>query len=175
MSAYSQQQRLYSALAASLLMHATLLGISDMARLFSVQPGKTTLPALQARLVPAVKESALLKNTLPEAEGPLLALPAQPAARPARVLPQPSRQRQAERKLVEHLFYPPEAIARGLEGEVRLLLTLAADGQVLDVRIASSSGHDVLDQAAAKAANIMRRLPDTGVRELILPVEFKLQ
>ena len=31
----------------------------------------------------------------------------------------------ARRKLAEHVYYPPEAIRLGLEGEVRLLLTLA--------------------------------------------------
>lgn len=169
MPAFTSQHRLYFALAASVLLHATLLGVDDPARLFSLRPGNAVVPVLQARLLPAPSESALLKNTLSGDEQPTLAL------RTASSLPQTLRRQLAGRKLAEHVFYPPEAIARGLEGEVRLLLTLAPDGKVLDAQIASSSGHGLLDQAAAEAAYAMGRLPDTGVRELILPVVFKLQ
>lgn len=171
----TSQHRLYFALAASVLLHATLLGVDDPARLFSLRPGNTALPMLQARLLPAPGESALLKNTLSGDEQQTLVLPPPIAARTASSLPQPLQPHLARRKLAEHVFYPPEAIARGLEGEVRLLLTLAPDGKVLDAQIVSSSGHGLLDQAAAEAAYAMGRLPDTGVRELILPVVFKLQ
>ena len=39
--------------------------------------------------------------------------------------------RRAQAALSEHLFYPPEAIARGLEGDVILLLTLSDSGQIV--------------------------------------------
>ena len=175
MPACPQQHRLYFALAASVLLHATLLAVDDLARLFPVRPENSVVPLLQARLLPAPGDSALLKNTLSQDELPTLALPPPVAARTADSLPQPLRPHLAGRKLAEHVFYPPEAIARGLEGEVRLLLTLAPDGKILDAQIVSSSGHGLLDQAAAEAAYAMGRLPDTGVRELILPVVFRLQ
>src|SRR3954468_17071185 len=38
-------------------------------------------------------------------------------------------------------FYPPEAIARGIEGETILLLRYKPDGTLLDAKIAHSSGH----------------------------------
>src|SRR4051812_26818264 len=45
-------------------------------------------------------------------------------------------------------FYPPEAVARGIEGETILLLRYKPDGSLLDAKIAHSSGHAILDQAA---------------------------
>ncbi|MBI5922614.1 MAG: TonB family protein [Betaproteobacteria bacterium] len=180
MPAYFQQRRLYLSLAASLLFHAALLGSGDLALLFAPQwvkavPAVLQVPVLQAYLLPIPNTAELLKNTLSEEKAEVLALSPRPAARPAGTMPQAPREESAERKLAEHLFYPPEAIASGLQGEVRLLLLLDAEGGVIDAQIASSSGHDLLDQAAIAAAHAMRRLPDTGVRELILPVVFKLQ
>ena len=81
----------------------------------------------------------------------------------------------AQRKLSKQLFYPPEAVARGIEGEVRLILKLSAEGAVVEVSIAASSGHAILDNAAIKAALAMGRLSGASSRELILPVIFRLQ
>ncbi|WP_373096440.1 energy transducer TonB [Zhongshania sp.] len=44
--------------------------------------------------------------------------------------------------------YPEEARRKGIEGELRLLLMLMPDGRIDEVRILSSSGSAVLDQAA---------------------------
>ncbi len=55
------------------------------------------------------------------------------------------------RKRVEsvgNLNYPPEAQRRRLYGSLRLLVAQRSDGGVDDVRVLSSSGHEVLDQAA---------------------------
>lgn len=137
-------------------------------------------PALPAPVAPA---ESLLKNTLDvEAEKPLpppSPAPApeirRPAANKARA-PQVAKRevRSAQKKLAQHLYYPPEAVARGLEGEVRLLVTLGADGGIADVRVAASSGYPLLDNAAAKAAWAMGRAEASG-RELLLPVIFRLQ
>jgi TonB family protein len=48
--------------------------------------------------------------------------------------------------------YPAEALAQGETGEVGLLIHVAPDGTVLDTQIDTSSGSDVLDQAAARCA-----------------------
>jgi protein TonB len=175
-----QQRRFYLSLAASVLFHAALLASNELANLFAPKRFKTPAPVLQApglqaHLLPIRSTENLLKNTLSEDAAEALVLRSPPAPRPARSIPQTPRKNSAERKLADHLFYPPEAVARGLQGEVRLLLMLDAEGEVIDALIASSSGHDLLDQAAIAAAHAMRRLPDTGVRELILPVVFKLQ
>lgn len=176
-------RRLSLAFAASLLLHAATVGSGLFRELLRPLPP----PVLQAtlRLPPAPPAAAepLLKNTLDD-ETPLPAAPPEPPPPPptARPTPQPpaakadKRQLQAaQRKLAEHLYYPPEAIAAGLEGEARLILTLTADGSVADVQLAASSGHALLDNAAIRAAFAIGRLPGVSTRELILPVIFRLQ
>ena len=81
----------------------------------------------------------------------------------------------AQRKLSKHVFYPPEAVSRGLEGDVRLIVKLASDGRIDDVQLAASSGHPLLDNAAIRAAYAMGSLAGASGRELIVPVYFRLQ
>lgn len=82
--------------------------------------------------------------------------------------------RQAQAMLSKHLFYPPPAVAQGLEGEVVLLLTLDTTGQIRAVDIAKSSGHVLLDEAALDAASHIGSLPGNP-RQTLLPVTFRLQ
>lgn len=173
-------RRLALALGVSLLLHATLLGEEFLHGKPPVPVTRHATPTLQARLSMPAELEPLLKNTLAVQENP----PAPPVSKlpstsPAKPTPTTrthrSQERAAQRKLSEHLYYPPAAIALGLEGETRLLLTLAADGTILDIRIASSSTHAILDQAAVNAARSMQRIPDSGMKELLLPVIFRLQ
>jgi len=169
--------RLILAFALSLAVHGVLL----FPDIFKRQPVAPPRPALQAllRLPPkpeAPPAEPLLKNTIDTEEAP------QVVKQPPPVTPQPKAKttakrevRVAQRKLSEHLFYPPDAVARGIEGEVRLILKLSADGNVEDVSIASSSGHSILDNAAIKAAYAMGKLTGVTSRELILPVIFRLE
>jgi len=182
--------RLALAFALSLALHGALLFAGAGRR-----PPPAAPPPLEARLrlPPAPPAEPLLKNTLaaePE--------PAKPAAQPLppptgsaktpavtpKPVPNPAPKpastparelRAAQKKLAQHQYYPPEAIAAGLEGEVRLLVLLDADGQVSDVQIAASSGHRILDAAAQRAAFAMGSLPGSSRRELILPVVFRLR
>lgn len=121
------------------------------------------------------RDDALLKNTLDAGDRPPVATP--PVLRPGPANRETARRRveAAQRKISEHLYYPPEAVARGIQGEVRLLLTLADDGRIVDVSVAASSGHAILDQAALKAAQKMGRVNWAHSRELILPVVFRLE
>lgn len=169
--------RLILALAFSLALHASLVAPGLLGRLAVAPPP----PALQAvlRLPPTTEmppAESLLKNTLDPEDAPpeVKPAPAQPPqAKPISVAKREVRA--AQRKLSEHLFYPPEAIARGIEGEVRLIVRLSADGSVENVGIAASSGHPALDNAAIKAAYAMGRLTGASSRELILPVIFRLE
>ena len=171
--------RLFIAFALSLILHGGLLTPEIFRRL--VVP---VSPPLQAtlRLPPKpqppleVPPETLLKNTLDESESPpseVKPLPPKPSA------PSTSMRKRetslAQRKLSEHLFYPPEAVARGLEGEVRLILKLGENGTIEEVLIAAGSGHAILDKAAIRAAYAMGRLPGVSSRELIFPVVFRLQ
>ena len=76
--------------------------------------------------------------------------------------------------LAREEFYPREAIARGLEGRVVLLLSLDGSGRLTGIEVASSSGHALLDDAALKAATRIGAL-STRVRQVLLPVEFRLE
>lgn len=84
-----------------------------------------------------------------------------------------SHLRQAQAALSRHLYYPPEAVANGLEGEVILLLTLSPTGQLTGVEIARSSGHALLDQAALDATRRIGSLPGSK-QQLLFPVSFRL-
>lgn len=61
------------------------------------------------------------------------------------------------RKKVEavgNLNYPAQASAAGIYGNLRLLVTLRADGSVVEVRILSSSGHTILDESAVRIVHL---------------------
>ena len=173
--------RLIIALALSLALHGGLF-IPDILKRQTVAPPR---PALQALLrpppVPDIQTEPLLKNTLDTEEAattPQAAPVEPPPVKPSSPITRKTVQREArlaQRKLHEHLFYPPEAIERGIEGEVRLILRLGAHGEVDDISIAASSGHVILDNAAIKAAYAMGRLTGVSSHELILPVIFRLQ
>ncbi|WP_300456545.1 energy transducer TonB [Accumulibacter sp.] len=171
--------RLIPAFAVSLALHASLL-LPDALKLGAapVRPSLEASLRLPAKRLPAT-DDALLKNTLatdkipPHVKPP----PPAPAARTASPADKTTAKRSvdaAQRKLSQHLYYPPEAIARGLEGEVRLMLTLGEDGSILDVGVASSSGQPILDKAAVRAAWAMSRVNWAQSREFILPVIFRL-
>lgn len=170
--------RFLLALAASLALHLALLGSGVIASLLErkVSPRNT---AISVRLLPpatVLPKDALLKDTLAENESSK-AVQAPPKPTDAKGRPAAPRRPEdtARRKLSEVLFYPPEAVARGLEGEVRLLLTLEKDGRVADAQVAAGSGHKMLDDAAVRAAFAMGSLPEAGAREVILPVVFRLR
>jgi periplasmic protein TonB len=126
--------------------------------------------AAQSPPVPGLIITASLKNTLePE------------TARSRRTTPgghgpgknQPAVERKPRRDNAQR-FYPPEAVARGLEGETILMLTYDAEGALLDAKVARSSGHAILDAAALRAIRASPRMPP-GAREVLFPVTFALQ
>lgn len=167
-------RRFLFALAASLALHLALLGLGLPRE--KVRPRST---AISARLLPPATvrpQETLLKDTLAEpAQAETVASPPQPAesrGRARAVVPAGTASRH---RLSEVLFYPPEAVARGLEGEVRLLLTLDGEGNIRDAQVAAGSGHRILDEAAVQAAFALGRLPDADGREVLLPVVFRLR
>lgn len=165
--------RLILALALSLALHGSLLLPDAFKRL----PAAPPRPALQAllRLPPLVEP--LLKNTLDAEKAPPAAKLPLPPKTPGTVRTTSVKRavKAAQKKLSSHLYYPSEAVKRGIEGEVRLLVSLSAEGRIADVSIAASSGYSILDNAAVKAAYAMGALPGSDSRELILPVIFRLQ
>lgn len=74
--------------------------------------------------------------------------------------------------------YPRSAYPQMPEGEVLLLITMSASGQVLDVTVDKSSGHPALDRAAREAAlkwSVVPKRPVTTVKQIVLrlPVRFQ--
>ena len=104
-----------------------------------------------------------------------------PPAPPRTVAPRDSRElsgdaaRKAGEQISKQLFYPPEAIERGLQGETLVLLFLDESGNAVAARIEASSGHALLDEAAVRAARTLRSLPASAPREAIVPVRFRLR
>ena len=83
--------------------------------------------------------------------------------------------RKAGEQIARELYYPPEAIERGLEGEALVLLFLDESGNAIAARIEASSGHALLDAAAVRAARTLRAMPASATREAVLPVRFRLR
>lgn len=162
--------RLAIAFLSSLSLHIGVLASIDFLSSRDREPPPRLTPAmLEARLLPTPRAESVLKDTL--SEDVRARAPAPLAADPR------GRKRAtaaAQRRVAEHVFYPAEAIAQGIEGEVTLLLTLSPDGTIAEASLARSSGHGLLDRAALRAAHAVGRLPGLDRREVILPVVFRL-
>jgi len=75
--------------------------------------------------------------------------------------------------------YPAVARRRGWEGTVLLELQVLADGRVAEVTISESSGHEVLDEAAARAVRRWRFEPalhfgKPTASTVRVPIRFRL-
>lgn len=78
-----------------------------------------------------------------------------------------------ERAVKAALVYPPEAIARGLQGVVLVRIFFDEGGRVIAARVDRSSGHAILDEAAKRAAQTLTSLPGAP-QEVTIPVGFSL-
>jgi protein TonB len=83
--------------------------------------------------------------------------------------------------LAQYRAYPLAARRAHLEGVVQLRVTLLPDGRLVDARVAQSSGHSVLDQAAldllAHAAPLPAAFGGTRTEriELELPIVYRMR
>lgn len=97
-----------------------------------------------------------------------------PQARAAERL-SPEQLRETLGRLSEELLYPADALRRGLEGEVVILVELGEGGRILDASIASGSGHPTLDDAAVRAVKRLGTLgPGSAHKSILLPVRFRI-
>jgi len=167
-------RRFALALLASLALHALALWPLAARRVPLPVPAVLAVRLPEPRPEPDVAPPALPaavapeRRTLPAAEEtPVPDETPPPQALQGRALAR------AMSVLASEEFYPRAAIERGLEGRVVLLLKLDAGGRVVDVEVADSSGHALLDAAARQAARRIGTLPP-GRRAVLLPVEFRL-
>lgn len=164
--------RLIIAFTLSLVLHGGLL-VADAFKPAAPRPR----PALQAILhfppeparpaeTPPIPDS-LLKNTIEEEALQEDKPKPPPVAKKEIETPttKPLTQREiraVQKKLAEYVFYPEQARAMGIEGTVALFVELGKDGKVEDVRVVSSSGYPILDNAAIKGFYAIGRLPGTS-------------
>lgn len=170
--------RLALALIVSLLLHL----IPFIRELIAPTPAPLPPPpALTAELrapPPASQPQLMLPEPPPlKADRPA---PARPAIKPERPSGKNAGWQEAVRKQFRQqdergLFYPAEAIAQGIEGEVLVLLILDEAGHAVAARVEQGSGHPSLDQAALRAARALRSLPADAPRETLIPVRFRLR
>ncbi len=100
---------------------------------------------------------------------------------PAPIVPQSGAVRKEAEAYMDNPapVYPEKARLRGWEGLVILAVNVDAGGNVTQVQIENSSGHEILDQAAVKAVQNWRFKP-AGVGSVTfsstvrIPVRFKL-
>ena len=90
------------------------------------------------------------------------------------------RQIQREVNKLAARNYPRTAVRMGLEGRLRLGLTIDEEGTIRNVRVLKSSGHSVLDDSAS--ASVMQiHLPPPPAelrwseREISLPIRYSLE
>lgn len=180
------------ALGASLAIHAAALALGDLASRILGVPAARAPPVLEVRLeaprrMEMTASPAVIKNTLDDGPAPVprKPLPRRPPgeprgtvarlAQPAEPLPENELGATLDR-LSETLLYPPEALRRGLEGEVVLLLDLGEGGRITGASVASSSGHAILDDAAIRAVLRLGSLgPGASGKAVLLPVRFRIQ
>lgn len=85
-----------------------------------------------------------------------------------------------QRKILDNLEYPKTAKDAGFQGVVRLNLHLDYTGQLLDIKVAASSGYKVLDDNAASVAKLVKPYPPfpTSIENkdiwLEVPVVYRL-
>ncbi|NJD25186.1 MAG: energy transducer TonB [Betaproteobacteria bacterium] len=174
--------RLLAALALSLALHALPFLADGLA---VREPAEPIAPPLLARLrepTPPPVPAPPPPLEMPEPATSPAAPKPKPAAEKPRDKPAPKATNwtQTVRRHLEKLndagqFYPPEAIARGLEGEALVLIVIAPSGQVVAARLEESSGHRLLDEAALRAVRSLKSLPADAPREALLPVRFRLR
>ena len=157
------------ALLLSIILHTALIVAPNW---LAAKQRPLLRPSVEARLLPPVAPAETMAEAV-STEATTEALPPPSLPAPPRVLKGQSLRR-AQTALAEHLFYPPQAVAQGLEGDVILLLTLSENGQLVSASIARGSGHALLDHAALDAARRLGALPGNP-RQTLFPVRFFLQ
>ena len=141
-------------------------------------PSQTMTTATHPAKVPATETAPASEPPPAEPRGQSLHQPGETipvaAAPPVAKTFQPPRYRFAPKP-----EYPGLATRRRWQGEVLLRALVDAQGEVIRVALESSSGHDILDQAALKTARRWKFHPahdgrENVPQEVCLPIRFEL-
>lgn len=82
-----------------------------------------------------------------------------------------------ERQVARRQAYPDYLINRGVEGQVKLRLDVAADGSVVESHVLQSSGHQELDEEALLMASDLSlpKLPEgKDAFTVVLPLKYEI-
>lgn len=178
------EYRLFAALALSLTLH--LLPFVPNFDFEQKKPPTVAFTVAELRpppAPPATPPLSLPEAPKPTAEAPKASPPEKPAAprpEPRPLAKVPTTWTQAVREHLKKLdaagqFYPAEAIAQGLQGQVDVLLVIDETGKVVAARVEQGSGHAILDEAALRAVRSLQSLPADAPRQVVLPVRFRLR
>lgn len=171
---------LSSALILSTLFHLVPFAASLLTPAPSTPPPPS--PALQARLAPPPPSDIPLSidppSPTPAPKPPPREIPPRSpstAGKPSAPAWQQAIRQQFSKQQANGEFYPAEAIAQGLQGEVLVLMMLDEQGKVSAARVEQGCGFPILDQAALQAVRKLHTLPADTPREIVLPVRFRLR
>lgn len=170
---------------ASAVLHVALLlspSLQTKAE-FAVDPGRARVEVqLRPKRKPVVKRRPEPKKEKPVVEKKVEPEPT-PKEEPVPPPPMPEEGAIVDAK-PDYLrnpppVYPESARRRGIEGLVLLFVEVAADGRPKGVRIETSSGSSILDEAAVRAVERWRFKPGTlmGVptsSRVRIPIRFRL-
>jgi len=103
---------------------------------------------------------------------------AAPVFTPMTVHPEIKNRREVQAALMRE--YPPLLRNAGIGGQVVVWFFISEEGQVLDRRVAQSSGHIQLDEAALQVADVFRFSPALNREKVVqvwiqLPITFRVQ
>ena len=101
-----------------------------------------------------------------------------PVFTPMTVHPEIKNRREVQAALMRE--YPPLLRNAGIGGQVVVWFFISEEGQVLDRRVAQSSGHVQLDEAALQVADVFRFSPALNRDKVVqvwiqLPITFRVQ
>jgi TonB family protein len=72
--------------------------------------------------------------------------------------------------------YPEDARDREIEGKVKVAVDIDAEGNVIDIKVTSSSGHNELDEAALEKAREWKfDKSESGQKGMVIAIDFKLE
>lgn len=79
-------------------------------------------------------------------------------------------------RILKNLRFPATARQQGQTGKIVVSFNLLADGQVEQIAIVASSGHDILDQAVIDTIRRVAPFPKPPLSaQLVLPIVFHLK
>jgi len=80
------------------------------------------------------------------------------------------------RKIMKQMVYPGLARKMGWSGQVTVAFTIQEDGRAVNIRVARSSGFDLLDADAADTVKRSSPFPRPPIRaEIVMPITYELK